>query len=66
MSKLGSNAPLTERFKYDPCSVPKEELLDALQKLEEYQSISKKYRFDTITELNNFIYEMVTNSYIPS
>lgn len=55
MSKIGSNSTLVERFKYDPCSVSKEELLDALQELEDYQLISKVYKFNTIKELDNYL-----------
>ena len=55
MSKLGSNAPLTERFKYDPSSISEQELLDALQELEDYQLISKVYKFNTIKELDNYL-----------
>ena len=55
MSKFGSNAPLTERFKYDPCSVSEEELLDALQELEKYKYLLDRFHFTSYRELYSYL-----------
>ena len=60
MSKFGSNAPLTERFKYDPCSISEEELLDALQELEQFKIICKVYNCETYKDLDNYIMDITT------